>query len=314
MRDPRDDCVASVTRTVVERTTDQPHTFLEADEATPSAPRPGLQTSRGRWRAVLHHDPCFCCRMRHVNGHGRARRVLGNVGQSFLHDPVSRRLDHRRQVVRLAVDAQLHREPSRGSLGGQTRQAGAAWIHRRVIGPLTQDTDHLTEMLHCGRSPGSDVVRGFPMVFFEVRREFECTGRQRDQAEIMAEYVMHVLGDTRPLAQPSLISDQLLLALQLFGTLPPGPDKLLILTPEPAREPRQHRGCDQHRHKAAGPGEAKQERGTGPPHWPRAPLSGRALSVPSVQAVVLPGTRRRQSGQPTRGSSRSDRRSLRWPL
>jgi hypothetical protein len=74
---------------------------------------------------------------------------------------------------------------------------------------------------------------------------------------------MHVLGDTRPLAQPGLIGDQLLLALQLIGALPAGPDKLLILAPEPAHEPWQHRGGNHHGHQPAGQREPSRNDGQG---------------------------------------------------
>ncbi len=101
------------------------------------------------------------------------------------------------------------------------------------------------------------------MPFVQTGGQFQGSGRQGDQAQVVAEHVVHVPGDPGPLQQSRLLGDQPPLPLHLFGALPAGPDQLLVLAGEPPHEPRHQHGEDDDRDELRGEREQGRHDGHG---------------------------------------------------
>jgi hypothetical protein len=64
---------------------------------------------------------------------------------------------------------------------------------------LAEDADDLAEPGDRGRRRGAQLTGRRPMPLIEVVGDLQPSGTQRDQAQLVAEGVVHVLGDPRAL-------------------------------------------------------------------------------------------------------------------
>lgn len=160
-------------------------------------------------------------------------RVLGHVRQGLLNNTVHGAVDGAWRLGgrRLAHHAQPDVEPGRGrpvhqardprDPGGRARP-GRGRGPRRPVRRLAQEADHLAEPVHGGPRPGADVVGGGAVGLGEAGGQFQRPRGQGDEAEFVAEEVVHVLRDPGPFAQPGLFGEQPLFPLQPRGLLPSG--------------------------------------------------------------------------------------------
>lgn len=147
-------------------------------------------------------------------------RVLGDVRQRLLDDPVRGQVDgpRHRHVRRFPLHLQPDVESRPGgpvheaSDRGEPVRRSALRPGRRVRG-FAQNADHLPEPVHGGSRPGSDVARGDAVGLGEAGGQLQRSRRQGDEAEFVAEEVVHVLRDPGPFAQSGPFGEQALFPL-----------------------------------------------------------------------------------------------------
>lgn len=239
-------------------------------------------------------------------------RVLGHVRQRLLDDPVHGPPDGRQRVPgrRFALHAQPDVEPGRGGAvhqGVELGESGAGPGPRSRLRRLAQHTDHLAEPVDGGARPGADVAGGGPGVLGQTGGQLQRPRRQGDEAEVVAEEVVHVLCYPGPFAQPGLFGDQALFPLQSRGPLPPGPHQLAVLAQEPAREPRQHRRHQQQAHEPARPPQPRRHQEHGHHGCREHCGQGRAgAPVPPRLSARQERAERRRYAPPQAGRARAD--------
>ncbi len=172
--------------------------------------------------------------------------MLGGIGERFLHHPVDGVFDRPGQALGGAGHLGAQLQAGRGGAGQQVldRGVGRALVGAGGVVLLAEHPDHLAEALDRGSGAGPQVTRGLPVRVRQAGGEGQGPGAQRDQAQVVAERIVHVPCDPGAFAQPGLLGGQPLLALQPLGPLPPGPGQLPRLTPVPPHQPGQHARAD----------------------------------------------------------------------
>lgn len=180
-----------------------------------------------------------------------ARGVLGGVRQRLLDDPVHRALHQRGKPGEVLPPGRLHIHPGAAR---PLHQLLDALPGRLGLGALAQHADGLVQPPHRGVGAGAQLGRQGAVPFPQRPVDFQGAGEQRDQARLMAEGVVHVTGDARPLPQPGLLGQDPPLALQPFGPFPAADDQLPMPAAVAAQQPGQH-AEEQQVHRQREPGD-----------------------------------------------------------
>ncbi len=250
---------------------DQPGPFTEPRQPLAAADGGRRRGSPVRHRRVghLHHQAVRLVAQLH--GDRGARRVLVRVGEALLDDAVHRVVRGRGERPRIAPAAQLHRRaraPRRrdqrvhpgGAPGGRRPRRlrfGAGSGRGRPLGVHPEDADGLAQLPH--RRPGGlpQDAHSLPLPAAELRVHLERPRVHRDQGELVAEAVVHVLGDPLPLQQPRLPCHHRLFAHQLRVVPAQCLQQVTALRAVPGGEPRHDR---QHQVGARAQGRRHQQR------------------------------------------------------
>jgi hypothetical protein len=89
-----------------------------------------------------------------VDAGARLAGVLERVCQRLLDNPIRRELDPDRQLARIALDVELHRQAGLANLRNQGRQVGEPGLRRQRIACAA--AEHADESAHLGQGAAAD--------------------------------------------------------------------------------------------------------------------------------------------------------------
>ncbi len=172
--------------------------------------------------------------------HGGARCVPRRVGQRLPDHAVQQPLGEPARFHGRVLSGGLpaHGEPRLRGAGDQLLQGLVGrGQRRRLVVVLAQDADDAVQPVRGVGGRRAQVGRRAPVLVAEAGGDLECARAQGDEAELVAEGVVHVLGDPGPFAQPGALLREALLVLQPGGAQPARLGQLAALPPVASAEP-----------------------------------------------------------------------------
>ncbi|MEY9813519.1 hypothetical protein RKD21_003776 [Streptomyces albogriseolus] len=164
----------------------------------------------------------------------------GRVGQRLPGHAVQQPLGDPARLHRPSAGLAAHRQPGLGGAGDELSHGLPGRSEgERLVGVLAQHADDAVQPVRGVRGRRAQVGRRRPVPFGQVRRHLEDARPQREQAQLVAEGVVHVLRDARPLAQPRPLLGEPLLLLQPGRPQPAGGGQLTALPPVAPAQPGQ---------------------------------------------------------------------------
>src|SRR5699024_3964824 len=137
--------------------------------------------------------------------HGRARGVLPRVRQGLLHYPFAGRSGDLGGNLPGDFDVHAHaRVPGSAHHRLEVEPDWSATVDR-VFG--TQDSEALMQSIGRGDRAGTDVRRSLALLLTGPGQDFERPAVNGDESKVVADEVVHVLGDACAFPRPCEIGD-----------------------------------------------------------------------------------------------------------
>ncbi len=185
--------------------------------------------------AVLQGDP----------GASR-RRVLDDVGQRLLHDPVRRQVDARRQLAGAADGLDLDRDPGLAHVAEQVVEPGEGRLRRVLVDLVLGVAEHREQPAHVAERRGVGALDRVQRLADRGRVGVEgapgAAGLEHGHRDRVRDDVVELAGDAGPLLGDGASGELLLLGLQP-GVL--GVQHALALAAQPDGQPGGPRGADE---------------------------------------------------------------------
>jgi hypothetical protein len=151
----------------------------------------------------------------------RAPGVLDDVGQRLLQDPECREVDALGERARVALDGEVHPQAGRARALEQSVEVGQPGLGRALGRLVLAGAQQLERAVHLGhRLPAEvgDPRRGLGDALVGHGRA-QRLRLDDDQAHVVRDDVVELLGDPHPLLRDRPLGEQLALAVQPLGAL-----------------------------------------------------------------------------------------------
>ncbi|KQV12023.1 hypothetical protein ASC99_34865 [Kitasatospora sp. Root107] len=217
---------------------EQPGALAQAGQALAAADGGGR---RGGARAVDHLDQQGVGFVPERDTDRGAGSVLVRVGQRLLDDPVRGVAGGRGELPDLAGPGQCDLGARRpGGTGQPFDLADAARLLGFAGGVVPEQADHAAQFAHRADGRLPEHRDGLALTLGQGAVHLQRAGVHGDQRELVAQAVVHVLGDPVPLPEPGLPGDHDALAQQLVVALVQGGQQGPALRPVAGEHGGQH--------------------------------------------------------------------------